>query len=127
MPIGQLLFSPVIIQGLAQNGYPNSIIFIEFYVSPSEKQRTESASGPEPSYHNTFECYIRDKEDFLSLELINEDPTRPGHIGSTRVSLKKVFDAGFFEDWVPLSTTTGGPLGHLYIKLAFTVSITITR
>lgn len=58
----------------------------------------------------------------LSIDVINEDPAHPGPIGSTQVQLSKIFEAGRFEDWVPLTSTTGGPLGHIFMRLNFTVS-----
>jgi hypothetical protein len=61
----------------------------------------------------------------LSIEVINEEPEHPGLIGSGHLPLNSVFEAGRFEDWVALSTSTGAPLGYVYMRLNFTVSKTV--
>lgn len=58
----------------------------------------------------------------VTFDVINEDPSRPGPIGYAKVELQKLFTNPRFEDWVPLASMTGGPLGHLYVRMNFTVS-----
>lgn len=64
---------------------------------------------------------VNEQDQTLNLDVINEDPARPGPIGSAQVPLYTVFESRKFEDWVPLTTTAGGPLGHIYMKLSFEV------
>lgn len=64
---------------------------------------------------------VNEQDQSLSIDVVNEDPTHPGPIGSAQVPLYKVFESKKFEDWVPLTTNTGGPLGHIYIRLSFEV------
>lgn len=70
------------------------------------------------TYHST----VGEHDETLYLDVVNEDPSRPGPIGSASLPLSSVFGSGSFENWVPLVATTGQPLGHIYIRLAFTVS-----
>lgn len=65
---------------------------------------------------------VTETSETLFLDVINEDPSHPGVIGSGQLSLKSVLDTGKFEDWVPLQSSTGGHLGHLFMKLSFSVS-----
>jgi hypothetical protein len=74
-----------------------------------------------------FSSNVGENDHTLSLDVINEDPARPGHIGSAQLPLASVFDSGRFEDWLPLSTSSGSPLGFIYIKLNFTVSYNIKK
>ncbi|KAG2236605.1 hypothetical protein BDF21DRAFT_453015 [Thamnidium elegans] len=122
MPAGKLSVSPLTIHGLDQNGFPNSHTFIGCYVSQSEKQRTNSAPGPQPQFKDTLSYNVTETSETLFLDVINEDPSHPGVIGSGQLSLKSVLDTGRFEDWVPLQSSTGGHLGHLYMKLSFSSS-----
>ncbi|KAI8876227.1 hypothetical protein K501DRAFT_288996 [Backusella circina FSU 941] len=122
MPAGTLEVTPVAINGLAQNGFPTSQTFIGCYVSPSEKQRTNSAQGPDPQFHDTIKCNVSEIDHEVTFDVVNEDSSRPGPIGYAKVELQKLFSNPRFEDWVPLSSMTGGPLGHLYVKMNFTGS-----
>ncbi|CAO3653297.1 unnamed protein product [Mucor hiemalis] len=122
MTSGKLIVTPLTIHGLPQNGYPNSQTFIGCYVSPSEKQRTNSANGPEPHFNDTLQCNVGENDSTLSIDVINEDPARPGLIGSGQLPLSSVFASGRFEDWVPLTTSSGSPLGYIFMKLNFTPS-----
>ncbi|GAA5811411.1 hypothetical protein MFLAVUS_004848 [Mucor flavus] len=122
MPAGKLSVSPLTIHGLDQNGFPNSHTFIGCYVSQSEKQRTNSAPGPQPQFKDTLSYNVTETSETLFLDVINEDPSHPGVIGSGQLSLKSVLDTGKFEDWVPLQSSTGGHLGHLFMKLSFSPS-----
>lgn len=63
---------------------------------------------------------MTEANDTLYLDVVNEDPSHPGPIGSGQVALKSVIDSGRFEDWVPLQSSSGGHLGHLYMKLSYT-------
>lgn len=64
---------------------------------------------------------MNEQDQTLHLDVINEDPARPGPIGSAQVPLYTVFESKKFEDWVPLTTSAGGPLGHIYIRVSFEV------
>lgn len=66
---------------------------------------------------------VGENDETLFLDVVNEDPSRPGLIGSAKLPLSSVFESGIFENWVPLVASTGQPLGHIYMKLAFTVSL----
>lgn len=70
---------------------------------------------------STPSSQVNEQDQTLHLDVINEDPARPGPIGSAQVPLYTVFESRKFEDWVPLITTAGGPLGHIYMKLSFEV------
>ncbi|KAI9365572.1 hypothetical protein BD770DRAFT_75475 [Pilaira anomala] len=122
MSAGKLSVSPLTIHGLDQNGFPTSQTFIGCYVSQAEKQRTNSAQGPQPHFVDTLTYNVTEANDTLYLDVVNEDPSHPGLIGSGRVPLKSVIDSGRFEDWVPLQSSSGGHLGHLYMKLSYTAS-----
>ncbi|KAI8984542.1 hypothetical protein BDF20DRAFT_860470 [Mycotypha africana] len=121
MSLGTLKIELVCLQGLALNGFPSTKTYISCSLSPSEKYKTRSVSGPEPQYHETLSCHVTDKSmSTLYFEVYNEDMSRPGIIGTSEYNLDKVYlSAHKLEEWISVRTTVGGPLGDLLVKFKF--------
>ncbi|KAG0164017.1 hypothetical protein DFQ28_010930 [Apophysomyces sp. BC1034] len=119
MPAGKLQVTAVTLRGLAENGLAESMTFLGCFVSPSEKHRTRSAAGPEPQWNQTLHCTVPEGESALHVEVVNEDPGRPGILGGGSVDLAPVFAQGRAEQWVAINTPHGQPLGHAYLNLTF--------
>ncbi|KAF7724389.1 hypothetical protein EC973_001114 [Apophysomyces ossiformis] len=119
MPTGNLQVTAVTIRGLAEHGLTESMTFFGCFVSPSEKHRTRSAPGPEPQWNQTLHCTVPEGQSVLHVEIVNEDPNRPGILGGGQVELGPVFAQGHAEQWVQINTPHGQPLGHAYLNLTF--------
>ena len=61
--------------------------------------------------------------DALYVEIVNEDPKRPGILGAGQVDLKSVFEEGHGEEWVTIVNQSGEMIGQALVKLTFQVRI----
>ncbi|KAI9030763.1 C2 domain-containing protein [Phycomyces nitens] len=122
MPSGNLQVTAVTMRGLAEHGLSESSPFVGCFVDPSQKQRTQAAPGPEPQWNQTLNFTVPEGKSSLNLEVVNEDQSRPGVLGGGSVDLNQVFHEGRAEQWVNIISHNGEQLGHLYVKLVFTVS-----
>ncbi|KAL0087889.1 C2 domain-containing protein [Phycomyces blakesleeanus] len=120
MPSGKLQVTAVTMRGLAENGLSESRPFVGCFVDASEKQRTQSAAGPEPQWNQTLTFNVSEGKSTLNVEVVNEDQNRPGVLGGGSVDLNQVFQQGRAEQWVNIASHNGEQLGHLYINLVFT-------
>lgn len=58
---------------------------------------------------------------YLQVEVVNEDPEKPGVIGGSRISLYAVFNERSTEEWISIVDSHGEPVGQLLLKLEFDV------
>lgn len=122
--------------------YKESKTFIGCYIDPSDKHRTRSAEGPEPEWNHTLTWYVYSSDVwyrrwtcnlhssnsnvpagavYLQVEVVNEDPEKPGVIGGSRISLYAVFNERSTEEWISIVDSHGEPVGQLLLKLEFDV------
>ncbi|KAI7882179.1 hypothetical protein K492DRAFT_236209, partial [Lichtheimia hyalospora FSU 10163] len=119
MASGQLLVTPVSLRGLEDTEYEESKTFVGCYIDHNDKHRTRSAEGPEPEWNHTLKCTVPAGAVYLQVEVVNEDPEKPGVIGGSRISLYAVFNERSTEEWISIVNSQGEPVGQLLLKLEF--------
>ncbi|ORY98466.1 hypothetical protein BCR43DRAFT_522599 [Syncephalastrum racemosum] len=120
MPQGRLLVTAVTVRGLSEAGFAESNTFLGCFVQQHDKKRTRSEQGPEPQWNQLLCCDIPSEDaDTLYVEIVNEDPRRPGILGGGRVDLKSVFEEGHAEEWVSVVGQSGDIICQALVNIAF--------
>ncbi|CAF0852488.1 unnamed protein product [Rotaria sp. Silwood1] len=97
--------------------------YIELYLDKDYKQRTTTIKDTNsPTWNETFTFNLQKGEDTLHIKVYDDDVVGKDSIGSAKVSLKKVQQAGGqLNDWIKLPAHLGlGSHGevHLILRLS---------
>ncbi|KAI8971598.1 hypothetical protein BDF20DRAFT_885240 [Mycotypha africana] len=118
MAVGTLIVHPENLLGLPSDLAHDARIFVGCFVRENDKHRTHSESGPEPYWKESLNCEVRESDDHLNIEIVNESPSNGGILASAKVPLEPVFNLGTEQKTVDLNSH-GRPVGQLRLKLTF--------
>ncbi|KAG1439468.1 hypothetical protein G6F56_012287 [Rhizopus delemar] len=114
--VGKLSVTPVTARNIPD--IQGAKFFVGCFIQETEKHRTHSVEGREPTWKNTLTCQIPEgQRHVLTVELVNESPNG-GLLGYGKVDLAQVLHQGNESKWVPLTSTNGQPLGELKLDLS---------
>ncbi|KAI9259771.1 hypothetical protein EDC94DRAFT_635453 [Helicostylum pulchrum] len=117
MAVGKLNVTPVTVRGVPTSN--DARLFVGCYVQETEKHRTHTESGSEPSWKNCLSCNVTEGNNFLHVELVNENPSNGGIIATTKVPLNSVYQQGTESKWVQLHSSSGQAMGEVKLDLSF--------
>ncbi|CAF2426095.1 unnamed protein product [Rotaria sp. Silwood2] len=97
--------------------------YIELYLDKDYKQRTKTIKDTNsPTWNETFTFNLQKGEDTLHIKVYDDDVVGKDSIGSGKLSLKKIQQAGGqLDDWIKLPAHLGlGSHGevHLILRLS---------
>jgi hypothetical protein len=70
---------------------------------------------------------VPEGQNFLHVELVNENPNDGGVVASGKLPLNQVFDQGSETKWAQLNSPSGQSYGELKLELSFSVNIIINK
>jgi Ca2+-dependent lipid-binding protein len=97
--------------------------YIELYLDKDYKQRTATIKDTNsPVWNQTFNFNLRKGEDHLHIKVYDEDVVGKDSIGSAKISLRKIQQAGGrLDEWVKLPAHLGlGSHGEVHLVLQLT-------
>ncbi|KAG0746823.1 hypothetical protein G6F23_003254 [Rhizopus arrhizus] len=125
MAVGKLSVTPVTARSIPSIG--EAKLFVGCFIQETEKHRTHSVDGREPSWKNSLTCNVPEGQNTLTIELVNENPNHGGLLAYSKVELNHVFNQGSESKWVQLiSASNGQPFGELQLNLVFNGSNTVS-
>ncbi|KAI9487675.1 MAG: hypothetical protein EXX96DRAFT_87785 [Benjaminiella poitrasii] len=118
MAVGKLTVTPETLRGIP-SGFDDASFFVGCYVQETEKHRTHSENGSCPYWKNSLVCNVPEGENYLKIELVNENPRNGGIAATAKIALKPVFEQGKEERWVQMNSSSGQSFGELKLNLSF--------
>ncbi|CAF2364148.1 unnamed protein product [Rotaria sp. Silwood2] len=97
--------------------------YIELYLDKDYKQRTSTIKDTNsPTWNETFNFNLLKGQDHLHVKVYDEDVVGKDSIGSAKISLKKIQQAGgHLDEWVKLPAHLGlGSHGEIHLILRLT-------
>ncbi|CAF0790851.1 unnamed protein product [Adineta ricciae] len=94
--------------------------YVELYFDKDYKQRTATIKDTNsPTWNETFTFNLRKGDDTLHIKVYDDDAVGKDSIGSAKISLKKVQQAGGrLDEWVKLPAHLGlGSHGEIHLIL----------
>jgi hypothetical protein len=70
---------------------------------------------------------VSEGQNFLHIELVNENPNNGGIVATSKVALNQVFDQGKDTKWIQLNSSSGQQYGELKLELSFSVKYLKTK
>lgn len=64
---------------------------------------------------------VPEGQNFLYIELVNENPNNGGIVATSKVALNQVFDQGNETKWAQLNSSSGQSYGEIKLELSFNV------
>lgn len=64
---------------------------------------------------------VTEGQNFLHVELVNENPSNGGIIATSKVALNSVYQQGTESKWVQLHSSSGQAMGEVKLDLSFSV------
>ncbi|UJR23535.1 hypothetical protein I4U23_026525 [Adineta vaga] len=103
-----------------QDAFGQNDAYVELYFDKDYKQRTTTIKDTNPpTWNETFNFNLQKGDDTLHLKVYDDDAVGKDSIGSAKISLKKVQQAGGrLDEWVKLPAHLGlGSHGEVHLIL----------